>query len=387
MKGLIFGAGNIGRGFLGLLLSKAGFEITFVDVDPVKVMALTERRTYPVFVVGNDTYRTEVVHGVHAIHAGDMVAIIGAVREADIILTAVGKDALKYVAPTLARGLYARARDSRAHTHVIVIACENVQDNTRFLRNLLVHEMPGEEYLLERNASFPNCVVDRIVPNTLPISCDDGCAVAVEEYFQLAIDGAALTRECPNIPGVDISENLHATLEQKLCTLNMAHAIVAYYGYARGHSMIHEAVDDPHVSALLDGALSEVSTTLVNRHPSITQSAQDVYARSVRERFRNKHLRDEIVRVARQPERKLGVTDRLVHPALLTWEQGRIPAYLATGIATALRYDYGEDAQAQALVRKIRETGVETVLRQVSGLAPESELGRLIKADFLLRAL
>ncbi|MEK7584152.1 MAG: mannitol-1-phosphate 5-dehydrogenase, partial [Patescibacteria group bacterium] len=89
----------------------------------------------------------------------------------------------------------------------------------------------------------------------------------------------------------------------------------------------------------------------------------------------------------RQPKRKLGAEDRLVKPALLTRNQGRIPAYLATGIAAALHYDHADDVQAQELVSEIRHKGLARVLHEVSGLAPHDELTRLVQSDFLLRAL
>lgn len=389
MKGLVFGAGNIGRGFIGLLLANSGFEITFVDVDPAKVSAIQAERGYPVFVVSESGIQEEVVRNAAAILAANTDDIERAVVEADIVLTAVGKDALKYLAPALARGLARRMKERpRDEMHVAVVACENVQDNTKFLLDLVLQHVADEVTpRLTDTISFPNCVVDRIVPNTLPKASDSVLAVAVEEYFQLAIDGESLRGPFPDIAGIDISSNLSATLEQKLCTLNMAHAIVGYFGYLRGHQFVHEAVADGDISELLLGALSEVSATIAQRHACIPLGEQQEYAKKVVARFRNPHLRDEIVRVARQPRRKLGPEDRLIKPMILSAEQGSLPAFLAGGVTAALHYDYGADTEAQGLAASIRERGIERVLQEVSGISPQSDMGRLIKADFLLRAL
>ncbi len=389
MKGLIFGAGNIGRGFLGLLLAKANYQVTFVDVDTQKVTQINTLREYPVYVVSDHGTTEEVVRDARAIEARNIPSIVDAIVEADIILTAVGKDALAYLAPSLALGLQERIkRRPNSETHVVVIACENVQDNTTYLRDLVLNRIPIDlRASVSELMSFPNCVVDRIVPNMSPRTSLSEIAVTVEDYFQPAIDGDALRAPFPHIAGVDISINLSATLEQKLCTLNMAHAIVGYYGYLKGYQFVHEAIEDSTIAELLDGALDEVSITIANRHPSIELESQKTYAKKVINRFRNPFLRDEITRVARQPARKLGPEDRLVRPAILTWEQGRIPAFLASGITAALHYDFGGDAQAQSLVSQIRDQGIERVLHEISGLTPNSEIGRLVKSDFLLRAL
>lgn len=389
MKGLIFGAGNIGRGFLGLLLSEAGFNVTFVDIDSGKVGALEAGRAYPVHVVSGSGSVERVVRGVRAISASDHDSIERAVIETDIILTAVGKDALRFVAPSLARGLVARATSRpREHLHVAVVACENVQDNTTFLRDLILGHLDVEDQRLVLDAfSFPDCVVDRIVPNTLPRPGDSALAVDVEEYFQLAVDMSALRSPLPQITGIELSPHLGATLEQKLCTLNMAHAIVGYFGFLRGHVYVHEAVGDRDISVLLDGALGEVSAMLTARHASISVDAQAAYASKILTRFANPHLKDEIVRVARQPRRKLGKDDRLIKPALLAHEHGRVPAFLASGITAALHFSHAADSEAASLVTAIRRDGIDRVLHDVSGLDRESEVARMVKADYLLRAL
>lgn len=390
MNALVFGAGNIGRGFLGALLTQSGFSITFVDVDETKTTLLNQLGEYPITTVSAHGTETSLVHHVRGIASTDQEAIARAVVEADVILTAVGKDALRLVAPVLSLGLLRRIKERpRDETHVVVIACENVNDNTAYLQGLIENNLePQDSSRLSRAISFPNCVVDRIVPNISdPRATPHPLAVTVEEYFQFVVDRTVLRAPFPAITGVELSDDLSSILEQKLFTLNMAHAIVGYYGYLRGCQFIHEAVADPDVALLLNGALEEVGTTITERHPTIPVHAQRRYAEKVVHRFQNAHLRDAIVRVARQPKRKLGAEDRLVKPALLTRNQGRVPAYLATGIAAALHYDHAGDIQAQELVSEIRQKGITRVLHEVSGLAPNDALTRLVQSDFLLRSL
>lgn len=56
MKAVMYGGGNIGRGFIGALLSQSGYEVTFIDVAEPMVKALQEKHTYPVRYVSTEGY-------------------------------------------------------------------------------------------------------------------------------------------------------------------------------------------------------------------------------------------------------------------------------------------------------------------------------------------
>ncbi|MBE9510896.1 MAG: mannitol dehydrogenase, partial [Bacteroidetes bacterium] len=49
-KILIFGAGKIGRSFIGQLFGCGGYEVVFIDISKSIIYALNHQRKYPVFI-------------------------------------------------------------------------------------------------------------------------------------------------------------------------------------------------------------------------------------------------------------------------------------------------------------------------------------------------
>ena len=122
MKAIQFGAGNIGRGFIGAVLAQAGYELVFADVVEELLSQINTRKEYTVHVSDHNSYDIEV-KGVRAVNSGSEEAV-QEIAGADIITTAVGLRILKFVAPTVAKGIFAR-KAAGNDKPLNVIACEN----------------------------------------------------------------------------------------------------------------------------------------------------------------------------------------------------------------------------------------------------------------------
>jgi len=93
-KMLQFGAGNIGRSFIGQLFSRSRFEVVFVDINKELVKELNKKRKYKLAIKRNELPDEIIlIENVRAINGGDKEAVIREIADADIVATAVGKHA------------------------------------------------------------------------------------------------------------------------------------------------------------------------------------------------------------------------------------------------------------------------------------------------------
>jgi mannitol-1-phosphate 5-dehydrogenase len=163
MLAVHFGAGNIGRGFIGQLLHESGYDIVFVDVQKNVVDALKTEGRYEV-ILADETEKHILIDHVSALHSlEDADEITARLVIADLITTAVGPNILAVIAPAIAKGLVERAR--RGGSPVNVIACENMVGASEALRTFVMEHVPDEDKEAVFDiAGFPNAAVDRIVP-------------------------------------------------------------------------------------------------------------------------------------------------------------------------------------------------------------------------------
>lgn len=357
-----FGAGNIGRGFIGLLLHEAGYEVVFADVNAELIGALNATPTYRVVEAGEGGGE-KVVTGYRGIDSGaDPDALDAAIAAADVVTTAVGPNVLRFVAPAIARGILARPEGAAP---LAVMACENALGATDLLRAEV--EKHGDAATIAACAVFANTAVDRIVPEQHP----DGLDVLVEPYCEWAVESGPFGAEVPAIPGAHFVPDLAPYIERKLFTVNTGHAATAYHGRLAGHATIAEALADPEVRDRVEAVLQETAGMLVAKH-DFAADEQERYLRTTLDRFSNPAIDDSVERVGRQPIRKLSRHERFVEPASAIAESGGDPVALLGAMGAALRFDAPGDEEAVQLQRMLADGS--DIVAEVMGLTPADAL-------------
>ncbi|MBT1001261.1 mannitol-1-phosphate 5-dehydrogenase [Paenarthrobacter sp. DKR-5] len=367
MRAVHFGAGNIGRGFVGLLLHQGGFHVVFADVAEALIDQLRAADSYQVHTVGEDS-ATLTVDDFSALNSGTAEDdVVQEIAGADVVTTAVGPNILRFVAPVIARGLAARA-DGAAPLQVM--ACENAINATDLLAEEIRKAYPADAPALEGRAVFANTAVDRIVPNQEP---GQGLDVTVETFFEWAVERGPFKGAEPDIPGVTWVEDLAPYIERKLFTVNTGHATSAYFGFAAGHEKISDALADPAVAAKVRAVLEETKALLVAKH-GFAEAEQEAYVQKILTRFANPYLPDTVVRVGRAPLRKLSRHERFIGPAAELAERGTTPSALLAAIGAALRFRVPEDQESVQLEEILRTEEPLEAVRRITGLEPDHPL-------------
>jgi mannitol-1-phosphate 5-dehydrogenase len=362
LRAVHFGAGNIGRGFIGLLLHEAGYEVVFADVNAELIGALHATPSYRVIEAGAGGVE-KTVTGYRAIDStADPDGLVAAIAAADVVTTAVGPNILKFVAPAIAAGILARPISAGL---LAVMACENALGATDLLKEQVLKHAPAAEVGVR--AVFANTAVDRIVPEQSTAGLD----VLVEPYCEWAVESAAFGSAVPPIPGAHFVPDLAPYIERKLFTVNTGHATTAYYGRLAGHATIAAALADAGVRSSVEAVLRETAEFLVAKH-DFAAVEQRAYLEKTLERFSNPAIDDSVERVGRQPIRKLSRHERFVGPASEIAEAGGSATALLGAMAAALRFDAPGDEEAVGLQGMLRD-GTD-IVASVMGLTPEDAL-------------
>lgn len=383
MKKMIqIGAGNIGRACVGRLFHEAGYEVYFSDINTELLSLISDKKYYNIRMVGKDVDKTIKIDKVDKV-PDDEESLLKLFDDIEIITTAVGVNILPKIAPFVAKAINRRF-DLKNDKPLNVIACENTTGASSKLKESVYALLKDDvKRCMHDIVAFPNVAVDCIVPN---IKNSDPLTVTCENFADLIIDKDVFIGDLPEVEGLSLKQNLDAYVERKLFTLNTGHAITAYLGFINNKKTIYDAINEESIKNIVLGAMRESGAVLVKRH-GFKEDEHEAYIQKILSRFFNPYLEDSVLRVGREPMRKLSYNDRLIKPILGTLEYNLKHNNLVKGVVAAFQFYSEDDNESKELRKMLDSESLSDVVMKVTGLKNEktlfdeiySELNKVLK--------
>ena len=372
MNAVMYGGGNIGRGFIGALMSQSGYRVTFIDVAEPVVKHLQKKQCYPIRYVSSQGYEDVLIENVTAVNGNDAESASDAIAQCDIMATAVGARILKFIVPNIVAGL--RKRWAAGDRPLNIIVCENLMDANKVVEEMIKAQLTETECAkFDETVGLVEASIGRMVPvQTEEMKDGEPMRVCVERYGFLPTDKAAFKGGVPEIKNMVPFEPFDFYIKRKLYVHNMGHATCAYLGDLLGLEYIYQSIDVADVRILVQNAMLESAMALSAKY-GVPMENIVAHINDLLHRFTNAALKDTCMRVGGDPGRKLSADDRLIGSSVLAMEQGITPAYIAVGAAAGL-HRYINEAEGY-------EQGNETakkVLQDVSKLQEDHPLMPMI---------
>ncbi|MCK5568016.1 MAG: mannitol-1-phosphate 5-dehydrogenase [Actinomycetia bacterium] len=314
-KLVLFGAGNIGRSFIGQLFSRSGYEVVFIDIVEPMIEALNKCGSYNV-IIKSDKEEIIKVNHVRGVLASDKEKVAEEVSTADIIASCVGNNALPHIIPLIAEGLAKRYKRDKNLPLDIIIAL-NMRDAAEYFEKEL-SKIAANDYPLNGLVGLVETSIGKMVPIMTKEDMEtDILQIFAEPYNNLILDKKAFKNPIPDVKGLSPKDNMKAWVDRKLFIHNLGHVSAAYCGfyYYPDLKYMHEILGHDEIRSFTREAMLQSSRVLDTIYPGVFTSKhfQD-HIEDLISRFRNKALGDTVFRVGCDLQRKLGSNDRLLAP-------------------------------------------------------------------------
>jgi mannitol-1-phosphate 5-dehydrogenase len=289
-----FGAGNIGRGFIAPTLQANNYQVTFIDVNTDVIKRINDEGSYTVKSLSIEGTTEQKVKDVNAVELNDTDTLNKILLDADIITTSVG--------PKFVKGVYEKIATLENQKDQIFVAFENMYRASS--------SASSEINSYNENLKIIDAVVDKIVPPQSTTTLD----VVVETYGSIILD------ETAELQPLDVSEivsyrNYDNEFYKKLWLLNGLHLQLAYYGLANGDTYIDEVLSSKEGREFGESAiksLAEAYNLMSNSNENL-----DKFSKTIINRFALPEIKDEVTRIARNPEIKFSKNERFEYPLRL----------------------------------------------------------------------
>jgi mannitol-1-phosphate 5-dehydrogenase len=314
-KIVIFGAGRIGRSFIGQIFSRGGFEVVFIDIDHHLINLLNKHKCYKIIIKG-ESDDLLMIRNIRGIYFEDTARILNELSTTTVSAVSVGQSALPSVIPLIAQCLQQRAGSDNA-TPLDVILAENMRDAAGYFRTELLRLL-GKDFPIGQLAGLIETSIGKMVPfMTKEDLRQDPLQIFTEPYNTLILDKKGFLNPIPEIHWLAPKENMKAWVDRKSFIHNLGHAAAAYTGFLKHPEKVflYEILDDPEIFQTTRQTMQQSSSILMKIHPvEFTTEDLEAHIDDLLSRFRSKALRDTVFRVGCDLVRKLAPEDRLVAP-------------------------------------------------------------------------
>ena len=360
-KAVMYGAGNIGRGFLGQIFSNSGYEVVFIDVDLDLVNALNKSNSYTQVTVDGDVSQSREITRVRAIDGNDNVQVAHEISCCCIMAVSVGSAVLPIIAPLIAKGISLRTKPLN------ILVCENLVNAPNKLRNLVSEYMTDKSLLAL--TGFAGTTIGRMVPAISPQErAANPALIKVEPFCTLPVDKDAVVRPFPALKHTILYSPFAFEEGKKLYIHNMGHSLAAYLGARKKYNYIWQAIEDDYIYSQVENAMIASAEALSKKFDENITDLED-YIRDLLKRFGNKGLGDTVSRVGGDPLRKLTAGDRLIGTVNLCKEQNVDYKPVLIGIAAALMFDFPDDPSSSLLKKQLDDPGIMSFLQSYCKLS------------------
>jgi len=366
-KAVMYGAGNIGRGFITQLFSKSGYETALIDVNKAVIEQLNREHCYPVKIVSEEKQYEEIITNVYGVDGMSIDAVADVIADADVMATAVGVNILPRIAGNIAEGV--RRRFAKTDAPLNIIICENLIEADKYLASLIKEKLTEDEIkLFDERIGLVEASIGRMVP-IMSEAMQEGniLKVWVEPFCELPVDKNGFKGEIPYVVNMIPFTPFEYFIQKKLFLHNMGHAATAYYGTLRGIEYISDAIKVPEIYEKVRAAMLQSSAALSAEH-GVALSEIEAATEDLLNRFANSHLHDTTARVGRDVLRKLAKGDRLIGAALLCEKHGLANDAIIEAAAACTLFPADKDEFSAKLNALIAEKGIKAALAEVSGL-------------------
>ena len=383
-KAVIYGAGNIGRGFVAQLFYESSYESVFIDIDKELIDQLNTVGEYPIKFTDGGEIIIKNVSGIdgsaeNAEQVADMIA------QSDIMAVSVGAGVLKYIMQPIAVGINKRLASSIRPLQIIL--CENLIGAGKIMRDGVREYINKDlQAVYDEKIGFAEASVGRTVPNQADeMKAGNPLRIVAESYSHLPVDKDGFRDEIPDIKHMTAYSPFEYFIRRKLYLHNMAHALCAYLGDIAGYEYIWQAIRDPYIELIVNKTMQRSALALSKLYSADMRELSE-YTENLIHRFGDKALGDTVKRVGNDLKRKLSPTDRIMGARMICIETDVSTDYICLAIAAAVNFK-GDKLSGNVLEDILREASSLDLLENSEDFALVKQYDKLIKSGASMQEL